>query len=208
MRKSLVLPIALLMGCFAPDLSGITFKCDADRACPDGYTCSTGECKVSGDVPVPTPTDPNGCASGTGIDVSSNGKDRAWACAGTYNSSTNPASRLCATGYRICANATSININNCNSKDGFFLADMPLYWKNFNQNCQASNGDKNDNPAFAGCGKGSSGNKKWPISCGFGFSEAMDDWNNSSLDVSGANTSISVSTTNTESKNGVLCCKN
>ena len=45
MRKMLFFPIALLFGCFNPDLTAATLICDPGHFCPDGYSCIDGLCK-------------------------------------------------------------------------------------------------------------------------------------------------------------------
>jgi len=205
MRKSLVLPIALLMGCFAPDLSGITFKCDADRACPDGYTCSTGECKVPGDVPVPTPNPTPGCSGTNGSDVSGSGTGKVWACPGKWDQSQ-LASGLCATGYSICKDASAVNLGICNAKSGFFFADVGVYKANGNRLDCGSNNNLWDR-GFAGCGTSPDNQQKASSICG-GFNRAIIGTDSTLLKVLKANDTLAKSTENTSSENGVLCCKN
>ena len=69
MRKLLFFPVALLFGCFAPDLTGAMFLCDPSHFCPDGYSCVSGRCQIgnggtsTGDGGA---SGPSGCADGMG----------------------------------------------------------------------------------------------------------------------------------------------
>lgn len=211
MRKIMLFPIALLFGCFNPDLTTATLICDASHFCPDGYSCIDGLCRLGpGDNPQPGTdggmTVISGCADGKGADVSSSVTKPAWACPGTYQAdkdNTKNADRLCAAGYAICTNADSVNQSACGNVNGFFLADVPVRFQNFNSSCGVAGGGQT--PAWGGCGKstGSTSN----ISACSGFMRAMYDFNNSQLKINSPFTPLAGSTQNDAGSNGVLCCK-
>lgn len=214
MKRLVFLPVALLFGCFAPDLSGAMLLCDSSHFCPDGYSCVNGQCQV-GTGGNPGGTDggasgPSGCADGMGSDVTSSSSGKAaWACPGTYQASSDPtknADRLCASGFDVCTVADSVNQNTCNNLGGFFLANVAVKWTNSSSSCGPSAGQGNQTAGFAGCGK----NVSWYVagisSCS-GFSKAMSDWNNNTLQIGSPYNPLTTTTTNSASSNGVLCCK-
>ena len=211
MRKIMLFPIALLFGCFNPDLTTATLICDASHFCPDGYSCIDGLCRLGpGDNPQPGTdggmTVVSGCADGKGADVSSSVTKPAWACPGTYQAdkdNTKNADRLCAAGYAICTSADMVSQSACGNVNGFFLADVPVRFQNFNSSCGVAGGGQT--PAWGGCGKstGSTSN----ISACSGFMRAMYDFNNSQLKINSPFTPLAGSTQNDASGNGVLCCK-
>ena len=212
MRKLLFFPVALLFGCFAPDLAGAMFLCDPSHFCPDGYSCVSGRCQIgnggtsTGDGGA---SGPSGCADGMGSEVSGSSAGKpAWACAGTYQASSDPAknaTKLCAAGYDICAVADSINLNTCNNLGGFYLANVPVRWQFTTPSCGPSGGQGNQTAGFAGCGK--SVNSVFGISSCSGFSKAMSDWQNSTLQISSPFSPLTTTTSSSASSNGVLCCQ-
>ncbi len=213
MRKILFFPIALLFGCFNPDLTAATLICDPGHFCPDGYSCIDGVCKpgtggfqTDGGGIVDMTTTMSGCSDGKGSEVSSSSVKPAWACPGTYQASgdsTKNADRLCAVGFAICTLADTVSQNSCNNVNGFFLADVPVRFQNFNSSCGVSGGGQT--PAWAGCGK-STGNVANISACG-GFGKAMYDFNNTQLKINSPFTPLAATTQNDATSNGVLCCK-
>ena len=215
MRKMLFFPIALLFGCFNPDLTAATLICDPGHFCPDGYSCIDGLCKpgtggfqtgADGGIVDMTAPVVSGCSDGKGSDVSSSSTKPAWACSGTYQASTDGtknADRLCAVGFAVCTMADTVSQNTCNNVSGFFLADVPVRFQNFNSSCGVPGGGQT--PAWAGRGKSTS-NVANISACG-GFGKAMYDFNNTQLKINSPYTPLSTTTQNDSGTNGVLCCK-
>lgn len=221
MKRLVFLPVALLFGCFAPDLSGAMLLCDSSHFCPDGYSCVNGQCQIgTGGNPGGTDggtgggTDggssgPSGCADGMGSDVTSSGK-AAWACPGTYQASSDPtknADRLCSSGFGICTVADSVNQNTCNNLGGFFLANVAVKWTNGSSSCGPSAGQGNQTAGFAGCGKNVSQWYVSGISACSGFLKAMSDSSNFTLQIGSPYNPLTTTTSSNAASNGVLCCK-
>ncbi len=210
MRKLLFVPLSLLFGCFAPDLTGTMLMCDSSHFCPDGYSCIAGVCKL-GSGGNPTGSDggsggSSGCADGMGSDVSASAASPAWACPGTYQASSDTsknATKLCASGYDLCTAADTVNQNSCNNLGGFFLANVVVRWQNFREECGTAG--NNQVAGFAGCGKAIYGSTNIP-SCG-GFQKGMFEFNNTQLSISSPYSPLATTTKNDSSSNGVLCCK-
>lgn len=217
MRKILFFPIAVLFGCFNPDLTAASLICDSSHFCPDGYSCIDGLCKPGtggfqtggdGGGIVDMTTTASGCSDAAGSDVSSGTGKPAWACPGTYQSSgdnTKNAARLCASGFDLCAAADTINQNNCNNLGGFFLANVAVHSQGGSGLCGASNGTGGQTAAWAGCGKMVFSVGSAPTCNGFG--RAMFDFNGNNLSISSPYQPLTTTTSNQANTNGVLCCK-
>jgi len=215
MRKNMLVPIALLFGCFNPDLTAASLICDPSHFCPDGYSCIDGFCKMGtssnnadmgGGNPDLRPS-MSGCADGAGSDVSSGSGKSAYACPGTYSVSSDPtknAARLCAVGWEICTVADTINQNACNNLGGFFLANVAVHSQGTSNFCGAVSGG-GQTAAWAGCGK--SVYSVYPINVCSGFGKAMFDLSGNNLSISQPYQPLTTTTSNQTSTNGVLCCK-
>lgn len=207
--------VMLLSGCFAPDLSKAMLLCDGvSRFCPEGFSCVKGVCSQGGEVvsdggsvsDIAALVDlgkPSGCRDGQGTDTSGNGI--VFACAGTFEASSDPtksASRLCAVSWKLCTSGAGVSGALCSGLDGFFLAEVPARATLPSTGCGAARAG--ESPGLAGCGKAVSGVYAVP-SCA-GFRSALFAGGGSGLSVSlpyaldGASANITPS-------NGVLCCK-
>ena len=215
MRKILLFPIAMLFGCFNPDLTAASLICDPSHFCPDGYSCINGLCATGsvgggdgGTTAVDMTTTMSGCSDGAGSDVSSGTGKPAWACPGTYQASsdnTKNATRLCASGFDICAAADTVNQNTCNSLGGFFLANVSVRFQGGSGSCGVSSGSGGQTAAWAGCGKMIYTVGSAP-SCN-GFNRAMYDFNGNNLSINQPYQPLTTTTSNQAGSNGVLCCK-
>jgi hypothetical protein len=217
MRKIMFAPIALLFGCFNPDLTAASLNCDTSHFCPDGYSCIAGLCKLgttgnNGDMaggggnPDLTPN-MSGCADGAGSDVSSGSGKPAYACPGTYSAGSDPtknAARLCAVGWDICTIADTINQNTCNNLGGFFLANVAVHSQGGSNFCGAVGGG-GQMAAWAGCGKSIYSVSQ--ITACSGFGKAMFDLSGNNLSINQPYQPLTTTTSNQANTNGVLCCK-
>lgn len=129
-RLSLLL-LALSSACYNPDLSGVVYRCSAEKpGCPAGHTCTDGYCRPDassgGDAGASTDAGTNdmaptasGCADKGGTPLG----PRAYACPGPYG--LGQASKRCASGWRLCTASTDVNQQECAKLPGFFVAEVP-----------------------------------------------------------------------------------
>lgn len=200
--------LAVSASCYKPDLSGFAYTCDeVNPYCPDGLECISGKCLPPGTTPAGDggpagPTDglmaAAGCRSGMGYVLG----PTAFACPGPFNRQQNPsASQLCATGYRLCTNATGIDLSRCKTLNGFFGVPINVRRTGSGLTC----GQDQNNPYFAGCGRDRSTVDAFAMgqSC-MGFDQAVDcrddtAWGCFSYDINQID--------QTSSGDGVLCCQ-
>lgn len=204
--------------CFNPDLSGVTFRCSAEKpGCPDGHVCTDGYCRPATDAGATQDASSNtdaglndlsssspGCAEQGGTPLG----PRAYACPGAYI--LGQASKRCADNWRLCTSSTDINQQECAKLPGFFVAEVPgsrsVVEKAEDAFC-APYDNTNQIRHFFGCGntktlsyahastRKCSGflgvlDCETPWTCGTGFSmQTLDN------------------TTHTSVNDGVLCCK-
>lgn len=209
---ALGLLLVVLGGCFAPDLSKLSLRCDAvEHFCPDGLTCVDGFCT---DSPAGQTSDlasvsdqgarSAGCQDGSGKEVS--GSAPAFACPGTFEASSDPqkgASRLCAPGFKLCSRADTLNQFVCSTLAGFYVADVPTRAALPSVSCGVVR--SGESAGFAGCGKSVTGVYGVP-SCA-GFTRGLFVTAGSGLAVAAPFASLDGTTQNTSGANGVLCCK-
>lgn len=209
--------LALLGGCYSPDLSGVRYTCDeANPYCPDGLFCLSGVCQkqsgmvsdagAGGGLPDGVMSAP-GCRLGMGYTVGS-----AFACPSEFSSnaadSIPAASQLCATGYQLCSMAAVIDLAACRKLSGFFAAQVPMRRGNSLDPktfvCGATSGQM-QMPLFAGCGRQTK-DDVYDVAqqaCG-GFTQALDcfqdpKWFCKSTNLDGVDQQNSF--------DGVLCCR-
>lgn len=199
-------------GCYAPNVAGTQYRCDvAVGNCPDGLACIKDWC-------VPPDTDPNsidggagsvdmaqstsGCASGAGKNVSKSGST-VWACAGTY--SRNGISKLCGSGYSICIDSTNINIVECNKLSSFFVANKQVD-KRSNMDVCVSWNNPSLTTGWVGCGVNRSDTHTIDMCPSSEFNLFINCNDASTLTCRGND--LNGDTENTNSQDGVLCCKN
>ncbi len=199
MKTLSVLAFALLgaTACYNPDLSDVQYVCDEmNPYCPDSLECIRGICGIA-DSEAPTPPGSSaGCRSGQGTQIG-----QAFACTGIFGAQQPPASQLCASDYRLCADATGVDQAACRMLGGFFAGAVSVRRSGTALAC----GYSAQAPYFAGCGGNSRGTVvELPAgqACA-GFEQAIDcamdnEWlcGSSSLDGS----------SQTSSADGVLCC--
>jgi len=209
---ALGLLLVVLGGCFAPDLSKLSLRCDAvEHFCPDGLSCVDGFCT---DSPAGQTSDlasvddqgarSAGCQDGSGKEVS--GSAPAFACPGTFEASSDPqkgASRLCAPGFKLCSRADTLNQFVCSTLAGFYVADVPTRAALPSASCGVVR--SGESAGFAGCGKSVAGVYGVP-SCA-GFTRGLFVTAGSGLAVAAPFASLDGTTQNTTGSNGVLCCK-
>lgn len=142
--------LALIAGCYSPDLSGVKYTCTAsDPICPDGTTCVNNVCTLPGE-PDPGPMPVAGC-SGTGRKVS----ETVFACSGTF--AKGGAAALCSANYAICTKLPDKpTIESCNKIDGGFFVTEVKAWRNRFEGPEQAACENNsmgrDRLLFAGCG--------------------------------------------------------
>lgn len=124
---------ALSSACYNPDLSGVVFRCSAEKpGCPDGHVCTDGYCRSVADADMGTDagstTDAgggdlapvtSGCADKGGTPLG----PRAYACPGAFG--LGQASKRCASGWQLCTSSTDVNQQECAKLPGFFVAEVP-----------------------------------------------------------------------------------
>ena len=211
----------LYAGCFNPNLAAAKFKCDNSHLCPDGLACVDQVCieasdqprdlsaiqtdgftsDLSGSVDLFQPA--VGCRNGIGTDLN-NGSS---ACPGLYEAGTDPAkfaSHLCAPGYAICTLGSAVNLASCAGLAGFFLADVPTKLTFPTVSCGKAT---TETPGFAGCGTGGGSMGVYSVPSCNGFSRSMFYMGGNNLVIVTPNATLDGTATNTDPKNGVLCCK-
>lgn len=221
-----VVAVAALVGCFDAGVSDREFLCDKERPqCPSGRECIEGRCRSVGadlsvadggqvvDLAGPV-TDlsfsGSGCKSGGGFNVTSpQGSTICFACPGLFapTPTTSRASELCASGWTIPTSASSVDIGKCNTTEGFFVAEVAVWWKDFITNgCGITKDYQREFPGFAGCGKGMDFTRPVSVPCS-GFGMARLDHGNATLEVIAPFSPVSTTATNERTNYGVLCCR-
>lgn len=233
MRNFLPFAALALFACYSPNLSGVRFSCTGDGLpddCPSGYSCVQSVCVLPGEPPGGTsdggmtmtdggaPADGGaslgkalGCTSMSGYDIAKDPVGTpAFACPGTFqgNSSTNAYS-LCATGYRICPDANTLDLNKCTAPgiQGFFIANKRGEHSSSTVAC-GGQGNLDDDHWF-GCGNPSGIVALTPPGPCFGFSSARDCVNmtGSEFNCRDDNDRSIDEVSSTNPVHGVLCCK-
>lgn len=220
MRAAFTFSLVALVGCFSPNLEGVSFLCDdANPQCPAGYECAESRCFSTDNIPM-TGTDPTpvpdggtgmmgatGCASGMGFDVSRDQQRPVFACPGTFTADgdkTKNVNRLCATGFSICGDAMRVNLQACNAlSTGFFVARSIARRASNSTDvqCMAPMGGTRE-LLWAGCGR-NMGKDVFTAMCG-GFSAARDCDLASSF---GCYNNSLEGAFNKDAASGALCCK-
>jgi hypothetical protein len=198
---NLLFPGLLLAGCFNPDTSHIVIICDSQNPCLDGSVNDSsnndsGDGGDSGDM-----MSMDGCKA----DNANYLGPKVRACPGVFASGH--ASDLCATGWAICQNATGIDLSLCNALDGFYAASVPGYWISPNRKTPACSASTGTNPLFFGCGflRSYAADNMAGSMCS-GFSRSIDC--GASPKVWGCTSPYDIGhASNSESMDGVLCCK-
>lgn len=219
----MLLGAVLWSGCFSADLASLNQKGDGvDHFCPEGLACVDGVCTsgtqtadlaMSADgmqtmdmaQPVDLSQPAAGCRSGSGVNVS--GSASAFACPGLYEAGTDPAkiaTHLCATGYTLCTAGAAVNLPSCAALSGFYLADVPTKSTFPNVSCGKAT---TETPGFAGCGTGGGSMGVYSVPSCNGFSRSMFYMGGNNLVIVTPNATLDGTATNTDPKNGVLCCK-
>lgn len=210
MRCRSALFLTLLSGCFNPDPAKIVVSCDPTQPeCPAGQVCIESRCVLPTDAAFadqgvvdlsgvdsapPDLAQGAGCTAGGGTKLGT-----AYACPGAFSSGG--ARQRCAAGFKVCSNATGIDLTACAMLTGFFVADVPAYYTGTpsNESCGASG----TTPLWYGCGNGGglSAVRDGVKRCA-GFPrvlECLGSWNCYYM-----HTLDTVS--NTAAKDGMLCC--
>lgn len=206
MHKSTLISLCFLSSaCFDPETSHITFLCDETHpSCPSGSACnfSTGICltneldaDLAADLAAATDIAiPSGCAPG----IQGFHLGNAFACPGVF--AAGKAAQLCASDRTICSDSVGIDFTRCGMVGGFFIANVPSYWRNvqFDNVCAVST----MNRQWAGCGAATQGVYD-PLSRCKSFPKILD------CSTSGWNCSAGhtiAQTANGNPSDGVLCC--
>ena len=191
----------LLLACFSsPPTGSIPVRCSDSDPCPEGWVCRESLCVQPGPAAQDMTASPDlsipavGCASGGGSKLS----DRVYACPGAFG--IGEARALCSTGWQTCKDAGLVPLTDCQTLAGFYVADVPAHL----------------NPGFT-CG-GTTIYERLLMGCGGcvaiccdtgvyqcgGFRICIRNKQGSfNMD---AGSSLD-KTTNSDPKNGVLCCK-
>jgi hypothetical protein len=172
MRANLFPLLSLLIAC-AADPSQVRLLCDASHPCPIGLvclpdqTCGSTEGSDAGTdlatLPATGCTGPGGQAIGL-----------AYACPVILQRGS--ASSSCATGYKLCKEATKIDMAACKALSGFYLGELYDTFKNGDLATATCTSTTNAAPAYWGCGRVSLSAPRvlqMPIKC-FGFERAID----------------------------------
>jgi hypothetical protein len=197
-----ILGFLLILGaCFSPDSTGISFKCDAQNPCTEGFSCIAGLCATAQAAAVDAGISMDllpgtGCAKGNGQPFGA-----AYGCPGTFDP-VNPASSLCAAGWSLCNMGSQVNLTICDSISHFFSSGFMgiADWGGTNT-CTGSDITLPYRTSL-GCGNRTNVGAVYPCN-GFnsGLLPSDPNWSSplhaTSLD----------QTTNTLATNGVLCCK-
>ena len=210
MRLAVLSLLCLFAACFQEPPADRMWRCTVDKPqCPEGQSCvndwcvkdgtampdfATSDGSLTGDMSIAP------CADGFPI-----GTKGAWACRGKFSAATVKASAICQSGYKPCADSSRVSDSECSNSSltGFFFADALGSGLTASAKCATTTGAGWGSVIF-GCGPPTVGlYERSAIGCrGFfllGFCGSASTQCNASdgrLDAQ----------SNTEAKNGVLCC--